>query len=688
MKYGNTLDAAVAWITYGILFELEYGSLESGYNIGKTTIEIGEKFGDESVKPQFNFNILLEHRKHPMRNILSSYLEIYDKGLKIGDLEYACQGLAQYGILAFHAGCELAELEKELRTMLSIAEEHQQKTGYNRLAITLQIIINLRQSNNPHILCGGIFNEYKMIPILKECEDGSAIFGWASQKIMLCCLFGKYEEVDEVVKLVEDYEINTPGQIFEFNYHYYIALCKLRKIKIADNMKEQEVLEIVKEKLKKVEDWVQKSEANYIQKYLILKAEFNRVIGNQLEAIKLYNDAIEKASKDDFIQDTAYALELLGLYHLEMKNNAIAEVYLQKASEYYEKWGALSKVDHIKTQYLSTKKKRLKFENTIKTNEVNIDLHSILLAAQTLSQEIEINSLIKKMMQIVMVNSGATKALFLEYRNESLVIETGGIAEIDSSNSIQFINCMEGEVLPWSFIEHTIKQQEVIVSDNPLVEPAFSADLYIQQEKPKSVLCIPLNRKGELIGVIYLENKMFSGAFTSKQIEVIKMISAQIAISLENARLYSDLEEKVKERTAELKDTVIKLKSEINERKNAEKALYENEEKLREVKEYDKLKTEFFANISHELKTPLNVIYSALQMCNVLINNNSSYEQSDIHKYMQMSKQNCYRLLRLINNIIDITKFDSGYLKPNFKNEEIVSSIENIIMSVVSYAEP
>ena len=165
------------------------------------------------------------------------------------------------------------------------------------------------------------------------------------------------------------------------------------------------------------------------------------------------------------------------------------------------------------------------------------------------------------------------------------MVETGGIAEIDNSNSIQFINCMEDEVLPWSFIEHTIKQQEVIVSDNPLVEPAFSADLYIQQEKPKNVLCIPLNRKDNLVGVIYLENKVFSGAFTLKQIEVIKMISAQIAISLENARLYSELEEKVKERTAELKDTVIKLESEISERRNAEKALYENEEKLREVKE-------------------------------------------------------------------------------------------------------
>ena len=536
---------------------------------------------------------MLAHRKHPIRDILNSYLEIHNKGLKIGDLEYGCQGLVQYGSLAFHAGCELTELEKELTAMISIVKGHQQKTGYNRLSITLQVIMNLRQSNNPYVLCGRIFDEFKMLPIFKELEDTAAIFIWASQKIMLCCLFGKYEEIDDAVKLVEHYKANTLGQVFEFNYHYYIALCKLRQIKIADKMKGQEVLEIVKENMKKIEDWVQESEINYIHKYLILKAEYNRAIGKKLEAIELYNNAIEKASENDFIQDVAFALELLGLCHLEMKNNVIAEMHLQKASEYYEKWGAFTKVEHIKEQYLLRKKEKLKFETATKTNELNIDLHAILLAARTLSEEIEINSLIKKMMQIVMVNSGATKALFLEYQKGNLVVETGCVAEMDSVNFIQFINCMEEKALPWSLVEHTIKQQKLILSDHPLEDATLSKDLYIQQEKPKSVLCIPLKRKGNLVGVIYLENKVFSGAFTSKQIEVIKMISAQIAISLENARLYSDLEEKVRERTAELKYTVIKLESEINERKNTEKALYENEERLREVKEYDKLKTEF-----------------------------------------------------------------------------------------------
>lgn len=687
LKYGNTLEAAAAWIIYANIFELGNGNLENAYSIGEAVIKMGEKLVDEGVRTKFTFNLLLAHRKQLMRDILKSYLEIHDKGLKIGDLEYGCQGLCQYGNLAFHAGCELTELEKELTEMLSIVERHQQKVVYHRLALTLQVIINLRQSKKPYVLSGRIFDEYKMVPIFKECEDTAAILIWASQKITLCCLFGKYEEIDDAVNLVEQYKANTLGQVFEFNYHYYLALCKFRKIKITDNIKEQEGLEIAEESLKKVEEWVQQCGTNYIHKYLILKAEFNRAIGRGLEAIELYNDAIEKACESDFIQDAAFALELLGLYHLEMNNKVMGEMHLQKAVEYYEKWGALAKVEHIKAQYLLNKKKKLNFETVVKTNEQNIDLHAILLAAQTLSEEIEINSLIKKMMQIVMVNSGATKAIFLEYRNGNLVGETGCVAERDSVNFIQFINCMEEEVLPWSLVEHTIKQQELVLSDHPLEELAFSEDLYIQQEKPKSVLCIPLNRKGNLVGIIYLENKVFSGAFTSKQIEVIKMISAQITISLENARLYSDLEEKVRERTAELKYTVIKLESEINERKNTEKALNQNEERLREVKEYDKLKTEFFANISHELKTPINVIYSALQMCNILIDNNSSHKGKAINKYMQMIKQNCHRLIRLINNIIDITKIDSGYLKLNLKNEEIVSVVENMVMTVVSYAE-
>ena len=188
LKYGIVSESIVAWVSYGRLYVSEYGELETGYKIGETVINMRGKFENQEIRSKFTFIVFLAHLKQPIRSILKSCLELYDEGLQIGDLEDSCQGLLQYGNLSFHAGCELAQLEKELISMISIVEGHQQKTVYNRLAITLQVIINLRQSSKPYILSGRIFDEVKMIPIFQKLKDKAAIFIWASQKIMLCLL--------------------------------------------------------------------------------------------------------------------------------------------------------------------------------------------------------------------------------------------------------------------------------------------------------------------------------------------------------------------------------------------------------------------------------------------------------------------------------------------------------------------
>lgn len=109
---------------------------------------------------------------------------------------------------------------------------------------------------------------------------------------------------------------------------------------------------------------------------------------------------------------------------------------------------------------------------------------------------------------------------------------------------------------------------------------------------------------------------------------------------------------------------------------------------LNDQVQYEKLKTEFFANISHELKTPINVILAAEQlMWSMLKNGYSEGSCVKLFQYMKMIKQNSLRLIRLVNNLIDITKIDSGYLKPNFKNCNIVSVVEDISLSVAAYIE-
>jgi PAS domain S-box-containing protein len=108
-------------------------------------------------------------------------------------------------------------------------------------------------------------------------------------------------------------------------------------------------------------------------------------------------------------------------------------------------------------------------------------------------------------------------------------------------------------------------------------------------------------------------------------------------------------------------------------------------EKYNEIKEYNKIRTEFFANLSHEVRTPINIIFSCLQLLNKKREDGKDELLECYNKYEKTINQNCFRILRLINNIIDVTKIDSGYLNMNFINYDIILLVESIVMSVVPY---
>lgn len=137
---------------------------------------------------------------------------------------------------------------------------------------------------------------------------------------------------------------------------------------------------------------------------------------------------------------------------------------------------------------------------------------------------------------------------------------------------------------------------------------------------------------------------------------------------------------------------VLSVARDITERKKIEKTLKntleENKLLLDKMMEIDKIKTEFFSNMSHEFKTPLNIIFTTVQLLNNYTSDTEVKIGSEkLNEYINLMKQNCYRLLRLINNLIDITKIDSGFFEINYGNHNIISVVENISLSVAEFAE-
>ncbi|MBK5243254.1 HAMP domain-containing sensor histidine kinase [Clostridium sp.] len=137
-------------------------------------------------------------------------------------------------------------------------------------------------------------------------------------------------------------------------------------------------------------------------------------------------------------------------------------------------------------------------------------------------------------------------------------------------------------------------------------------------------------------------------------------------------------------RCKELRSKNIELTEKNIELENIVREFKEKEETL----QYDKLKTDFFANVSHEFKTPLNIIMGAIQLLELYTSNGNIIDpQLKLNKYLKTMKVNSLRLLRLINNIIDLTKIDSDYSYVEFHNYNIVEVIDGVIQSIDTYAK-
>lgn len=571
-QYGNSPASIYAYTSYGIIVSWQIPDIDFSYQLSQLSLQLLDKLNAKEFHSKIFVCLFVnvQPKKEPFKNTIEPLRQAIYSGLEVGDIEYACHAANFYCSHLFFTGNYLEDVQEQQKQYIDFIGNYEQKHQFYLAKVIGQLVANLSaQSADRLILIGEFFNEVEILPYFQEINNLISMFSVYFAKTMLCYLFKDYERALENAIAGSEYSIFVQAEIIFTEHNFYYSLALLAQYFHETEEKQQHYLKQVEENQQKMKYWADHCPMNYQHKYDLVEAEKARVLGQSFSAMEYYDLAIDGAKENGYVQDEALANELAGEFYLALGRNKVARTYLIDAYYAYIRWGAKAKVKDLEERHAELlapivgRKKSVPSggeETIVQTRTTvtstssgiseNLDLSTIIKASQALSGKVHLDELLANLMRVLLENAGAEKFYFL-------IPDSAGEWKIEAQcmgEQCQLISksAIESQEMPLSLINYVKRTQETLALDDATTQTTFASDPYIMQKRPKSILCSPLINQGKLVGILYLENNLTTGAFTRDRIQVLNIISSQAAISIENARLYHTLEDKVQERTAQL----------------------------------------------------------------------------------------------------------------------------------------
>jgi histidine kinase len=606
-RYGISALASYAYATCSLICEV-IGEIDLGYQYGQLSLRILEKFNaiEYRSKVVMIYNACVRHWKEHSRETLAPLQEAAISGIETGDIEYACYSAMYLCIYSFFAGEELDSVNQKYQHYLDIMLKFQQNYQIHYTRVWQRLVLSLKNiSIETAEAVDKIFNEEQLIFILKEANNIASLFGIYFSKLLLHFLFKNYTQAVGCAQLADKYAIGVGSLMMITQHKFYYSLALLGEYSKVPSCQQKEYLQQVETNQHQMRIWANNAPTNYQHKYDLVEAEKARVLGQYWEAAQLYEKAIKNASQNNYLHEEALAYELAAEFYLSHGMDKIPQIYITEAHYRYIRWGATAKVKDLGKRYsyllVCTQEKKfidaaLTTSSTLK-NSCFLDVSTVMKASQALSIEIVPNRLLDKLMHLAKENAGAQKILFITNNNHELVIESSLIDEENMTSITQNLSVNNSHLLPVSLIRYVERTCQHLVLDDATKATTFNSDLYIIQNQPVSILVLPIIYTGKLMGILYLENNLTKGAFSSDRLEILQVLCTQAAISLENAYLYSNLEKKVAERTEKLQTALEQLQK--------------TQLQLIQTEKMSSL-GQLVAGVAHEINNPTSFIYGNL----------------------------------------------------------------------------